>query len=55
MSNQRKREHQIDLLPDNYQQHLSILQVQILQLKLKKEKLRDRLVYQSIKDKISTH
>jgi hypothetical protein len=45
----------INRLQDNYQEHLIMLQVQILKLKLKEERLRDKLVYQSIKDKISTH
>lgn len=40
---------------DNHRQHQNILQVQILKLKLKEEKLRDKIVYQSLKDKIVTH
>ncbi len=42
----------IDCHLDHYQQYL-ILQVQILKLKLKEEKLRDKQVYQSLKNNIS--
>ncbi|WP_036478352.1 hypothetical protein [Myxosarcina sp. GI1] len=40
-------------LADSERENLSIRQVQILKLKLKEEKLRDKIVYQSIKDKMS--
>ena len=43
----------LDCHLDHYQQYLT-LQVQILKLKLKEEKLRDKLVYQSLKDNISS-
>ncbi|MDJ0634424.1 MAG: hypothetical protein QNJ34_14650 [Xenococcaceae cyanobacterium MO_188.B29] len=57
MTDLRKSEHQ--LIPiarfiDDRQQHSAMLQVQILRLQLKEEKLRDKIVYQSIKDKIFT-
>ena len=42
-------------LESNYKQHLSMLQVQILKLKLKEEKLNDKTVFQSLKDKVATH
>ncbi|VEP15207.1 hypothetical protein H1P_3160002 [Hyella patelloides LEGE 07179] len=57
MSDLRKNEHQlvqINGFIDNYQRHSSMLEVQILKLKLKEEKLRDKIIFQSIKDKIST-
>ncbi len=38
----------------NYQAELKILQVKILQLELKKEKLMDRVILQSLKAKIAT-
>ena len=44
----------ITWLKDNYQWHPSMLQLQILRLKLKQEKLKDKLVYQSIKDQIAS-
>ncbi len=38
----------------NYQVQLSRLQVEILKLELKKEKLKDKIVFQSLKAKIAT-
>ncbi len=58
MSRARNNERQLvrlDCLENNYQQPSSTFQVQILKYKLKEEKLTDKMVYQSIKDKISTH
>ena len=43
----------INCSPDNEQLHQIILQLQILKLKLKEEKLKDKEIYQSIKDKIA--
>ena len=57
MTNLRKSEHQLIPLArfiDDRQQNRAMLQVQILRLQLKEEKLRDKIVYQSIKDKIFT-
>jgi hypothetical protein len=45
---------EIDYLIANYQKQLSKLQVEILKLELKKEKLRDRIILQSVKSKIAT-
>ncbi len=50
-------EHQlaeIDNLIANYQVQLKMLQVEILKLELKKEKLMDRVILQSLKAKITT-
>lgn len=55
MSKPRKTEHKLfqkNYLIGNYQQNLSTLQLENLKLELKQEKLRDKIVYQSIKDKI---
>ncbi len=38
----------------NYQVQLSRLQVEILKLELKKEKLKDKIIFQSLKAKIAT-
>ena len=38
----------------NYQVQLSRLQVEILKLELKKEKLKDKIIFQSLKTKIAT-
>lgn len=43
----------INYSPDNEQLHQVVLQLQILKLKLKEEKLRDKEIYQSIKNKIA--
>ena len=56
MTDLRKSEHQlipITRFRNDRQQHPAILQVQSLRLQLKEEKLRDKIVYQSIKEKIS--
>jgi hypothetical protein len=45
---------EIDYLIANYQKQLSRLQVEILKLELKKEKLRDQIILQSVKEKIAT-
>ena len=50
-------EHQlaeIDLRIADYQVQLKMLQVEILNLELKKEKLMDKVILQSLKAKIST-
>lgn len=52
--NSEQQLDQIDSFIDNYQQHPNMLQVRILKLKLKEEKQRDKIVYQSIKEKIIT-
>ena len=44
---------QIESLMENQQQHPSVFHVQILRAKLKEEKISDRLVYQSLKNKSS--
>ena len=57
MSQAKKVEHQlieIDHSLANCQTQLSMLQVEILKLELKKEKLMDRLILQSLKAKIAT-
>ena len=57
MSKPNKSEEQlveIDYLIANYQKQLSRLQVEILKLELKKEKLRDQIILQSVKSKIVT-
>ncbi len=38
----------------NYQVQLSRLMVEILKLELKKEKLKDKIIFQSLKAKIAT-
>ena len=56
MSKSKKRKNllaEIERSIDGYQEQLSILQVQTLKLKLKQEKLQDKAVYQSIKEKIN--
>lgn len=45
---------EIDLSIANYQKQLRMLQVEILKLELKKEKLRDKIILQSVKSKIAT-
>lgn len=45
----------LNRLENNDQQHLSMLQVQILQLKLKEERLKDKTIFQSLKNKVATH
>lgn len=58
MSNLKKNEQPLvrpNPLETNYQQHSSMLQVQILKLKLKEEKLKDKSIFQSLKNKVATH
>ncbi len=57
MSKPKKSEEQlveIENLIANYQKQLRILQVEILKLELKKEKLMDKIILQSVKSKIAT-
>ena len=42
---------EIDDLIASYQKELRIMQVEILKLELKKEKLQDKLIYQQLKKK----
>ena len=56
MSKPLKSEEQlmeIDHLIANYQKQLSMLKVEILKLELKKEKLRERIILQSVKSEIA--
>ena len=58
MSDFRKSKDQlvlIEFLMKNLQQHPSMLQVEVLRLELQAEKIRDRIVYQSLKNKSSTN
>ncbi len=57
MSKPKKSEEQlveIENLIANYQKQLRILQVEILKLELKKEKLMDKIFLQSLKSRIAT-
>ena len=57
MSKLKKNEEQleeIDHLIANYQRQLSMLELEILKLELKKEKLMDKIILQSVKEKIAT-
>ncbi|MDJ0577629.1 MAG: hypothetical protein QNJ65_21025 [Xenococcaceae cyanobacterium MO_234.B1] len=57
MSKPKKNEEQlieIDKAIANYQRLLSIVQVEILKLELKKEKLMDKIFLQSLKSRIAT-
>ena len=57
MSQAKKVEHQlieIDHSLANCQTQLSMLMVEILKLELKKEKLEDKIIFQSLKAKIAT-
>ncbi len=45
---------EIDRSLANYQQQLTWLQVEIFKLELKKEKLRDKIIFQCVKDQIAT-
>ena len=57
MSKPKKKEEQlveIDKAIANYQRLLSIVQVEILKLELKKEKLMDKIFLQSLKSRIAT-
>lgn len=51
---QRSISISIDRLVDDYQQHPSMRQVEVLKEQLKQEKLEDKNFYQSIKKKIAT-
>ena len=44
---------EIDNLIANYQQHLRMLRVEILKLELKKEKLMEKIILQSLKSQIA--
>lgn len=55
LPNQLNQLFEKDYLIDYEQKHRAMLQLRILQQKLKEEKLKDKLVYQLIKDKISAH
>ena len=44
---------ELDLSTTRNQHHSSILKVQVLKLKLREERQQDKLVYQSIKQKIA--
>ena len=57
MSKPKKIEEQlveIDRSLANYQKQLTWLQVEIFKLELKKEKLRDKMIFQWVKDEIGT-
>ena len=57
MSKSKNVEHQlveIDHSLANCQTQLSMLQVEILKLELKREKLEDKIILQSLKAKIAT-
>ena len=58
MSAFHKSKDQLDRIKSlmkNQQQHPSMFQVQILKSKLKEEKRKDRIVYQSLKNKSSAN
>ncbi len=55
LPNQLNQLFEKNYLIDSEKKHHAMLQLRILQQKLKEEKLRDKLVYQLIKDKISAH
>ena len=54
MKNVENHLAEIDYLIANYQLQLKMLKVEILKLELKKEKLMDKIVLQSLKAKIAT-
>ena len=54
MKNVKHQIADIDLRIANYQVQLKMLKVEILKLELKKEKLMDKIVLQSLKAKIAT-
>ena len=54
MKNIENQLAEIDHSLANYQVQLSMLQVEILKLELKKEKLKDKIIFQSLKTKIAT-
>ena len=54
MSKLKQNEEQleeIDHLISNYQRQLSLLELEIFKLELKKEKLMDKIILQSVKEK----
>ena len=57
MSESKKSKKQlieIDRLIANYQKQLTMLQVQIFKLELKQEKLKDKIIIQSLKKNVTT-
>ena len=54
MKNVKHQIAEIDLRIANYQVQLKMLKVEILKLELKKEKLMDKIILQSLKAKIAT-
>ncbi len=54
MKNIKHQIAEIDLRIANYQVQLKMLKVEILKLELKKEKLMDKIILQSLKAKIAT-
>ena len=54
MKNVKRQIAEMDHLIANCQVQLKMLQVEILKLELKKEKLMDRVILQSLKAKITT-
>ena len=54
MKNIKHQITEIDLRIANYQVQLKMLKVEILKLELKKEKLMDKIILQSLKAKIAT-
>ena len=52
-SNSSEQLVEIDNLIANYQKNLRILRVEILKLELKKEKLMEKIILQSLKSKIA--
>ncbi len=54
MKNVKHQIAEIDHLIADYQVQLKMLKVEILKLELKKEKLMDKIVLQSLKAKIAT-
>ena len=53
LKKEKERIVSIDQLIEKYQHHPSMQRVKILKEKLKQEKLKDQLFYQSIKDQIA--
>ena len=54
MKNIEKQLIKIDHAIANYQTRLSMLRVERLKLELKREKLQDKVIFQSLKAKIAT-
>ena len=44
----------LTLCPNNFPLHSSLLQVHLLRAQLKQQKLTDKIIYQSLKDQLST-